>query len=77
MCRNCVKNDDFVENGYFQEKFYLETLGLLEKDFKGDFVVVIVPKLCGKYAENDDFVENVYFPEKFHLETLRLLEKDF
>ena len=50
MCRNCVKNDDFVENGYFQEKFYLETLGLLEKDLKVDFVVVvIVRKLCGKW----------------------------
>ena len=42
MCRNCVKNDDFVENGYFQEKFYLETLGLLEKDLKVDFVVVVI-----------------------------------
>ena len=50
MCRNCVKNDDFVENGYFQEKFYLETLGLLEKDLKVDFVVVvIVRKVCGKW----------------------------
>ena len=49
MCRNCVKNDDFVENGYFQEKFYLQTLGLLEKDLKVDFVVVvIVRKVCGK-----------------------------
>ena len=39
-----------MENGYFQEKFYLETLGLLEKDLKVDFVVVvIVRKVSGKW----------------------------